>query len=349
MKLTRTLTQSALFVLLVAANARAEASSQDRATASRLFDDAGRLMASGHANEACPKYAESERLDPELGTLLHLGECYAKVGKSASAWASFRDASEIAHNRADPREAKIRERVAKLETSLSNLVIAVADPSPEIEVRQDGALVGRAVWGSPVPVDPGAHTITAAAPGKKPWTAPVEVAGNAAAVRVEVPVLEAAPAAASAPPAAAPAPKTPEPSGAATASHALAPATDSKFLGLSTQSLAGWSMIGVGAIGVGVGVVFTLQRSSALDARNAVCPTGVCPQAELDVDRAAIASHTSDARSDGTIAMVGYIAGGVLAAGGVVLLLTDHHRSSDVGLTPLVSPGFAGLTLGGRL
>lgn len=343
MKLVRILTCVVPLVLCATANARAEASAQERAAASRLFDDAGKLFAAGNAAEACPKYAESQRLDPQLGTLLHLAECYAKLGKTASAWASFRDAAEIAHKRADPREGKIRDRVGKLEASLSNLVITVDEPSSEVEVREDGVLVGRAIWGSPVPVDPGTHSITASAPGKQPWTSEVEVPATAGQLQVQVPPLEAAQAPPSEPVA--------QPPKAQDVPSPVSPAHDTRasgLFGLSKQSLAGWSLIGAGAVGVGVGVVFTLQRSNELDARDAICPTGVCPQAELDADRAAIARHTKDARSDGTIAAIGYVAGGVLAAGGVVLLLTDHH-SSSVGFTPLLAPGFAGLSVGGKL
>lgn len=343
MKLTRILTRVVPFVLCAGAHAHAQASAQERAAASRLFDDAGKLFAAGNAAEACPKYAESQRLDPQLGTLLHLAECYAKLGKTASAWTSFRDAAEIAHKRADPREGKIRDRVSKLEATLSNLVITVAEPSADVEVREDGALVGRAIWGSPVPVDPGTHSIAASATGKQTWTSEVEVPATAGQLQVQVPPLEATPVAASAPTVAQP-PKTPEsPPGPAPNETRT-----SGLFGLSTQSLAGWSLVGAGAIGVGVGIVFTLKRSNEVDARDSICPTGVCPQAELDADRAAIARHTSDARTDGTIATIGYVAGGVLAAGGVVLLLTDRH-SSNVGFTPLLGPGLAGLSVGGSL
>src|SRR5882724_9354208 len=99
-------------------------------------------MAAGQTAEACPKYAESERLDPQLGTLLHLGECYAKLGKTASAWTSFKEAADLAAERKDRREAKIRERITDLEKTLSNLVIMVDASEPAgLELRQDGELV----------------------------------------------------------------------------------------------------------------------------------------------------------------------------------------------------------------
>src|SRR3954469_14435563 len=145
---TATAGSAALGLLLCATFARAQSSTQGRAVASRLYDDASALMASGQTAEACPKYAESQRLDPQLGTLLHLGECYAKLGKTASAWTSFKEAADIAAQRSDKREDKIRERIAILEKTLSNLVIVVDASEPAgLELRQDGELVGRAGWG----------------------------------------------------------------------------------------------------------------------------------------------------------------------------------------------------------
>jgi hypothetical protein len=42
----------------------------------QLFDEAERLVASGKYADACPKYAESNRLDPQLGVLMYLADCY---------------------------------------------------------------------------------------------------------------------------------------------------------------------------------------------------------------------------------------------------------------------------------
>ncbi len=87
-------------------------------------------MGAGHAREACPKYADSQRLDPQLGTLLHLGECYAKIGKTASAWASFRDADEIASSAHRPARAEDSASASRRSgRRLSELVVTVSDPA----------------------------------------------------------------------------------------------------------------------------------------------------------------------------------------------------------------------------
>ena len=61
----------------------------DTAAAQSLFSDARKLMLAGNFADACPKREESEKLDPGMGTLYNLGDCYEHVGKTASAWAAF--------------------------------------------------------------------------------------------------------------------------------------------------------------------------------------------------------------------------------------------------------------------
>ncbi|HEX5098164.1 MAG TPA: hypothetical protein VFV94_01635, partial [Polyangiaceae bacterium] len=90
------------FVALSGMLLTAQVSAQDaRAAAVLAYDQAEALMAAGKVAEACPRYAESQKLDPQLGTLLHLADCLEKKGQTASAWAAFRDASEIAEQRGD--------------------------------------------------------------------------------------------------------------------------------------------------------------------------------------------------------------------------------------------------------
>src|SRR5712672_1087960 len=85
--------------------ALADPTAAGKTMATQLFDDAEKLLAAGDTNDACPKYAESERLDPQLGTLLHLAICYEKAGKIATLLLNFKEATEIAAKRGDPREA----------------------------------------------------------------------------------------------------------------------------------------------------------------------------------------------------------------------------------------------------
>lgn len=95
---------------------------------------------------------------------------------------------------------------------------------------------------------------------------------------------------------------------------------------------------GVGIIGLGLGVGFALDSTSK---RNT-----------FDSQNCATIGTTSctDLRSSGTtastISYVGYIGGGALLAGGLVWwIVAPRTKLQTVGLTPMLSPGLAGLSL----
>src|SRR5258706_15050741 len=101
---------------LFTAAARAEPTSSDKAAAEGLFGDARRLMADGKFAEACPKLEASQRLDPGVGALLNLGDCYEQYGRTASAWVEVREAASAARaGGSTDREAVARGRATALE------------------------------------------------------------------------------------------------------------------------------------------------------------------------------------------------------------------------------------------
>src|SRR5580700_4693533 len=154
---------AALLAVALSALAPGRALAEDassQAAAQALFDQARQLMADGKYAEACPKLVESQHLDPGAGTLLNLGHCYEKNGQTASAWVTFKDAAAAADlkHRADWSQ-RARERAQALYSVISKLTI---DVPPEarvsgLQIRRDGVEVGSAVWGTPIPTDPGEH------------------------------------------------------------------------------------------------------------------------------------------------------------------------------------------------
>jgi hypothetical protein len=315
--------------LFRAAPASAEPTTQEKALGSRLFDDASKLMASGQTAAACPKYAESERLDPELGTLLHLGECYAKINKTASAWASFKEAGDIAAQRGDARAPKIRERLAALEKNLSNLVIAVADSEPPaLEVRQDGVVVGKAGWGTPIPVDPGEHKISATAPGAKAREVTLTVPEKPQTVTVSLPPIEMLPA------------EAPATAGGTTplVTPSTGPANvaaDQSGSWFSTHQRAlGLVVGGVGVVGIGVGSAFGLMAKSTYDKSDPHCNGDHCDSSGHDFRESALGKAT--------VSDVAFGVGGAALIGGAVLFLTAPKQSAQTAIiTPIVGPNLA--------
>lgn len=148
-------------------------------------------MEQGRAADACPRFEESERLEPGLGTRFHLANCYEKLGKLASAHSLYLDvAAEAAQRKQADREKVARERARAVEPRLSRLTIEVPfASSPALRVERDGTPIGSAQWGLPVPVDPGVHRVNASAPGREPWAAEVSIPSDAGVTRVNVPPL----------------------------------------------------------------------------------------------------------------------------------------------------------------
>src|SRR5665213_3883020 len=135
----------------------AQAQAGDKAAADALFVQGRDLLDRGSLAEACPKLEESLRLDRAIGTMLFLAECYQRSGKTASAWAQFREAQDQAVKEGDPRQKVAQEHADRLAPILSTIVIHVAKPTPSMTVDRDGEEVGAPAWGTETPVDPGQH------------------------------------------------------------------------------------------------------------------------------------------------------------------------------------------------
>src|SRR5262245_41081861 len=108
----------------------------NRVAAEALFRDARKLFDAGKYAEACEKLQASQRIDPAVGTLINLARCYEKVGRTASAWAAWRDAAATAKQQGQPaREKTAREAADALEPSLARLTIEVPADAREISLK----------------------------------------------------------------------------------------------------------------------------------------------------------------------------------------------------------------------
>lgn len=185
-----------LLLLLSSLAAHAEPVAEDRRTAAEtLFVEGRRLMAEGKSEEACLKFAESQRLEPGIGTLLNLARCYARTGRTASAWAAYRDAAGQARATGQAeRETAARTEADRLEPTLSRVAVTLTAPAArqKLSVSLDGVPWSSALVGVSTPVDPGAHTIVATGPGLIPGTTRFAVAAGRT-LEVELPALRPAP------------------------------------------------------------------------------------------------------------------------------------------------------------
>jgi hypothetical protein len=240
----------ALLVGAAPFTAKAQADAGSRALAVQLFDEAELLFESGNFAEACPKYGESYRLDPQLGALLHLAECFEKNQQLASAWGSFREAEEMAHRRSDPRADIARDRASALEPKLSYLVVKVppAAQVPGLTVSRNGTAVPKVLWGSRAAVDAGTYRLEARAPGYEPWRKEIAV-GAEVVTEMVVPKLVGAP-------------PSPNPTSAS--------GTDRTSPGHS-QRIAVIAVGGLGLVSLGVGGFLGLSAQGSLSDSKGLC------------------------------------------------------------------------------
>ena len=285
---------------------------ETEAAAEALFLEAKKLAAQKKYAEACPKFAESNRLDRGAGTLIHLGDCYEKNKQTASAWATYKEAASAAQalGRKD-WEKLASQRANALEPKLARLTINVDKANDAVEVSRDGTSVSKASFGVPIPVDVGSHSVEATAAGHKPFKTSVTVSKDGENVEVSVPKLEAEPVAREA----APAPKPAEPA-------PVAPKTDGDGSG---QRTVGFIVGGVGVAGLAVGAITgLLAMGKSSDAKASCANDGPC------ADRSAVDASES-ARTLGLVSTIGFIAGGVALAAGAALVFTAP-KEGDAGV-----------------
>jgi hypothetical protein len=307
-------------VLAGASSAVAQPTAADRTLAETLFDEGQKLMEAGKYAEACPKLAESQRLDPATGTLLNLGVCHEKQGKTASAWMELKEAAAMA--RRDGRADRVKvaeERAAAIEPSLSRVIINVPPAAAKegLEIRFDDTVVAPAAWGVAMPADPGTHQVRVSAPGTKIWQTTIEVGPKNDSKEVIVPALEDKKAAAA-------------PTGRFGGQMSTPPASGS-------NKTVGYVIGGVGIVSLGVGSVFGLQAiSKSNDAKDACA--GTCTQSDVD--------KMSQAKTAAWISNVGIGLGVVGIGVGAYLLFKPEHsdeRSGSTQVVPLVGSSGGGV------
>lgn len=299
---------------LVASLACAQSSEPSAHTvAVDMFDAGDALMASGKIHDACPKYAESYRLDPRLGALLHWADCLEQDGKLASAYAAFRDAVELAERSGDRRSEFAAARVRSLEPLLSRIVIEAPKEGlpPDATIQLDSLSIVASGLGVGIAVDPGEHSVRASAPGFVPFTSSVTLGGAGQVQRITIPTLERLTPIA-------PAPVEPAHATAVVNTDALLAPKPASTPARNEQKWLGVGVGGAGVAALGVGAYFFSRMLGKLDQRDELCPRETCP---TNTDRDRVRSLESDARSAEAWALGLSIGGAIAVVAGTVLYL----------------------------
>lgn len=276
------------------------------------FKQGRALVEAGRWAEACPFFEEGHRLEPKaLGILLNLADCYKHVGKTASAWSAYQSAAFLAKRDGDgEREQYALRESAALEPRLSRLRIVVKEV-PGLVVRRDDQDVGKGVWGTDMPIDPGPHTLEATAPGHAVWTTTLQIGAARDLKVIEIPALT----------------RVAGPVIGGSAGPGL--------------RIASFVLGGAGVAGLAVGGVFGGLAASAASSLKKSCGGGVCSQAQDQ-------SSLSSAKAKAVVADVALGAGGGLVATGIVLFVLSRPTAQKdaAAASPRLVPGF-GVSAGG--
>jgi hypothetical protein len=318
----------ALALLVRPLPSRAQARGAESAGAETLFQQGVALMNDARFAQACAKFEGSQSLEPALGTLLRLGDCYDRLGKTASAWTTFQDAVSLARNRKEAERQQIgSERVADLERRLSwvQLTLAPGQAQRDLTLHIDGRAVSLALLESPIPFDPGSHQIELSAPGRHAWTGNIEVAPGPSRQALQLPQLEL------------------------DVSPSMPPALPAKTSGSEpargTSDLRPWGIVigSAGLLGLGVGGLLSYQALRVNDDARSECNShNLCNARGVELRSSAI--HYAN----GATAAV--VAGGVLLAGGLGLLLWggSSAEAPAAEVSAALSLQAASIQMGGR-
>ncbi len=292
--------------------ASAQGDPQKAATAASLFDQANAAMEQKNYATACPLYERVVDLIP------------------ASAYGMYVATEGAALRQNQPeRVQKARERKEALKPRLAYLVIEVPDAvkqAPGFTLKKDNADVVGAELGAPVPVDRGEHVLLTSATNRANWEKRFSVNdGERITVRIEL---------------------GPEgQSGTVTTGpkgdvQVVPPAggkgkTEKNFF--SPLRIAGLGIGITGVVGAAIGIGLGVKAKGLYDDSNETdgCDpvSNACPTSE-GVDK------RSDAVLFGNVSTGLVIAGGVLAAGGIVMFAVAPSEDVKVG----IAPGYVSVT-----
>jgi len=277
------------------------------ASARKLFTEALRAEEKGNFAEALEKFRRVAKVRDTVPVRYRIGACLEGLGQLKDALQAYQsvidlgagDAKDLDVVRAAKEQSStLNERIPQLTLTLSSADARV----PDISI--DGTPISSGELGKPIALEPGAHQVSASAPGAEPFQTQITLNERARlSLVVQIPDAHAAPPAP--PPAPGPGDPPPPPS--------VSPDR--------SRTTGGWITLGAGAAFlVGAGVTLAL-RESAISSLDDACPSGACPRSRENE----LSSTRSRAQAEGPIAAV-FAGLGVVGVGiGTYLLLTSHR------------------------
>jgi hypothetical protein len=290
-------------LMLGATTAHAEEDAATRAAARKLAEDGVAALQNGDAATAVQKLEKAHNMLKAPSVALWSARALLKRGLLVEAAERLREASRlpVSGDAGVQEQAKrdAEKELGELSPRIPSLVIAIsgAGEAP-VTVTLDGAPIPSDLLGEERPVNPGLHRLVAKRGADERSLDVTVTEGERKPLSIDFGSAGAAP----------------------TAAPTAAPDTGVSKAGASSgagnKTLA-FVALGAGAAGLLVGGVtggLALGKKNKLDDNDA-CLDGRCTYA--------VESDVQSLRTFRTVSTIGFIAGGVLAATGVVLLVTS--------------------------
>lgn len=254
------------------------------------------------------------------------------------------------------------ERFDELERVQPTIVFDVTDGNGRdvtaVRIKIDGQPWVDHVDGTALAVNPGSHTFTFEIEGQAPVVKPLVLREGEKARHERVVIGPSsattpapAPAPNTPPQALVPAPTAPTSSLSAppAATSVEAPATpgaENEPAARGPMRALGFAGIGIGAAGIGIGGVAGLLAFADWASAKSKCTASSCSSSS----RSDAESDRSTAQTAATVSTVGFVAGGVLLATGIVLVVAAPRSGAPehgLGIVPVIGSGGAGLQIQG--
>jgi hypothetical protein len=308
------------FVSLLAGTAGAQkVDDATRGAARTLGNDGVKAYQANDYTTALEKFDKAYKLIKAPSVGLWSARALVRLGRLVEASERYLEVTRLTVSGGDEAvqkqaQADARTELDALGPRIPSIVIVIEGAAPnEVTVNLQGVDVATELVGERRPANPG-HVVVIGRRGEE------EVRAEANLNEGEQKTLRLA--------------FTPLPAGAAApAPEAQAP-PPSEYQGKpgSTQRLLGWISIGVGGAGLAVGGAFgamAMSTQSELDDSGDCRDEQCAPSQQDNVDKLG---------TQRTVSTVGFIAGGVLAATGIVLVLTapkgDERPQASLRLSP---------------
>jgi len=301
----------------------AESDASTRAAARKIATDGVAALQQGNSELASQKLEKAFELLPAPSIALWSARALVKRGQLVEASERYRQAGRLPPSEGNEQAVQAQAQrdaareLSELAPRIPQLVLALDGAQPsEVSLSLDGKPMSAALLGEEQLANPGAHKVTGTRGAEQAEEAFSLVESQKAQVVLHFHGPAPTPvAAAVAPVDATPAPPPPP---AAPVAAAPPPAVAKPSNGTRTLGFVALALGGAGLATGGITGVMALGKRSDLD-KNSHCVDGRCPSSAQ--------SAVDSFRTLRTVSSIGFIAGGVLAATGVALLLTGGSSS----------------------